>query len=80
MVARKILNEIIFVMFWPKILGFLAILGLSEVEGWKSSSLDESIVMTSGESIPLLVVDFGGLLFFFSFTVFSLFPRFLSKN
>ena len=74
MVARKILNEIIFVMFWPKILGFLAILGLFEVEGWKSSSLDESIVMTSGESFPLLVVDFEGLLFF---SLLLFFPCFL---
>ena len=80
MVARKILNEVTFVMFCPKNFGFLAILGLFKVEGWKSSSLNESIIMTSGDSFPLLVVHFWGLQFFFFFTVFSLFLRFLSKN
>ena len=44
-------------------MGFLAILGFFEVEGWKSSLLNESIIMTSGESFALLVVDFGDLLF-----------------
>ena len=81
MVARKILNEVTFVIFCPKIFG-LAILGFFKVEGWKSSLLDESIIMTSGESFVLLVVDLGGLLFsfFFFLSIFSLFLRFLSKN
>ena len=74
MVARKILNEVTFVMFCPKYLGLLAILGFFKVQGWKSSSLNESIIMTSGESFALLVVDSGGLLFS-SFLLF--FPCFL---
>ena len=65
MVARKILNEVTFVMFCPKIFGFLGNFGFFEVEGWKSSSLNESIIMTSGESFALLLVVFGGLLFLF---------------
>ena len=52
----------------------MAILGFYEVEGWKSLLLDESIIMTSGESFAFLVVDFGGLLFS-SFLLF--FPCFL---
>ena len=74
MVARKILNEVTFVMFCPKIFGFVVNFGFFKVEGWKSSSLNESIIMTSGESFALLVVDFGGLLFS-SFLLF--FPCFL---
>ena len=58
--------------FAQKLLGFLAISGFFEVEGWKSSSLNESIIMTSGESFALLVVNFGGLLFFPCFLDFFL--------
>ena len=78
-VARKILNEVTFVMFCPKILGFLVILGVFEVEGWKSSLLNESIIMTSGESFAFLVVDFGGLLFSPFFTFFPCFLDFFLR-
>ena len=74
MVARKILNEVTLVMFCPKILGFLCNFGFFKVEGWKSSLLNESIIMTSCESFALLMVDMGGLLFC-SFLLF--FPCFL---
>ena len=80
MVERKILNEVTFVMFCPKIYGFLGNFGFFKVEGWKLSSLDESIIMTSGESFALLAVDFGGLLFSFFLLFFSCFLDFFLRT